>query len=176
MAIDFTKLAEAPLLEEAPETSNVLVEVDQHIHRVPRTQMGSTDSGGGGGAGFMWDISDILKAGFAGELEGFSVSDTGMATFPISEGLWNGFVEKIKANSFIGYCYDPKIISAESVALEDAWMTVYFSLMSYATMKSVSMIQAMSVIGLMSELTDLTITKFPDSEGARVAIMIGTVL
>lgn len=97
--MDFKKLAEVELLEEAPEGATAFAEVNGEVKRV------SGGIGGGGGSGYVWDISDRVLAITSGDSSVGTVNfETRLVTLYLTEEEASNIIkESLNAGGITAY-------------------------------------------------------------------------
>lgn len=94
MALEFTRLSDVALVEEATDTANVLIEEGGEIKRVPKTEVGGGDGG----------EYDVVIKGWYGTISGTSFTGfhdvTLVGEFP-EETLSSMLINKTRAGEII---------------------------------------------------------------------------
>ena len=97
--MDFKKLVDVELLEEAPEGATAFAEVNGEVKRVA-----GGIGGGGGGRGYVLDITDKVLSLASGGGEGVEVTE-GMASWQISaDEARHIFNEAASKGNISAYC------------------------------------------------------------------------
>lgn len=109
--MDFKKLADVELLEEAPEGATAFAEVNGEVKRV------AGGIGGGGGRGYVVDITDKLIGVASGNGEGAEISEEGVISWQISvDEARKIFDEAASKGNISAYCDLTAVGEAMSVS------------------------------------------------------------
>lgn len=97
--LNFKKLVDVELLEKAPEGATAFAEVNGEVKRVA----GGIGGGSGGGKGYIWDVTDKVKAINSGDSSVGSINaNTALLALTKEEAL-SVITQSIEANGLTAY-------------------------------------------------------------------------
>lgn len=97
--LKFKRLADVELLEEAPEGATAFAEVNGEVKRVA----GGIGGGNSGGKGYIWDVTDKMKAINSGDSSVGSINaNTALLVLTKEEAL-SVITKSIEANGLTAY-------------------------------------------------------------------------